>query len=92
MWKNTAELDRTTAEIMVHVHCTLDTSGYKHTVSIFSIIKIIRDLYRGIIDFKKVYQLRTNKYGTRRMIWLQIPTVLWLGEEPFLLAVQCTWG
>jgi hypothetical protein len=79
-----------TDEIMVHVHCTLDTSGYKHTVSVFLIIKIIRDLYRGIIDFKKVYQLRTNKYGIRRMIWLQIPTVLCLFT--FLLAVQCTWG
>jgi len=47
-------------------------------VSVFLIIKNVRESHRGIIDFKKVYQLRTNKYGMRRVIWLQIPMALWL--------------
>jgi hypothetical protein len=55
------------------------TSDYKHMVSVFLIIIYIRDLYGGITEFKKVYQPRNNKYGMRRVIWLQIPTVLWLG-------------
>jgi hypothetical protein len=73
---------------MVLGHCTPDTSGYKHTVSVFLIIKNIRDSYRGIIDFKKVYQPRTNKYGMRRVIWLQIPMVLWLGGG--IISLSCS--
>ena len=42
-------------------------------------IKGIRELYRVISDFKKGYQPRTNIVQDERVIWLQIPTVLWLG-------------
>jgi len=27
-----------------------------------------------------------------RLICLQTPTVSWLGEEPFLSAIECAWG
>ena len=37
-------------------------------------IKNIRDLYRGISDFKKGHQPRTNIEKMRRLIWLQTPT------------------
>jgi len=37
--------------------------------------KNIRDLYRGINEFKKGYQPRTNLYRVRRVIWLQTATV-----------------
>jgi hypothetical protein len=30
-------------------------------------------------DFKKGYQLRTNKVKIRMVVWLQTPTVFWLG-------------
>jgi hypothetical protein len=39
--------------------------------------KNIRDLYRGN-EFKG-YQSRTNKVKDERMIWLQTPTVFWVG-------------
>ena len=42
-------------------------------------IKNIRDLYRGISDFKKGYQPRTNIVKMRQVIWSQAPTVFWLG-------------
>jgi hypothetical protein len=40
-------------------------------------IKSIRDLYSGINDSEKGYHDKTN-IG-RRAIWLQSPTVFWLG-------------
>jgi hypothetical protein len=40
-------------------------------------IKHVRNLYRGISDFKKCYQPRTNI--VKDEIWLQTPTVFWLG-------------
>jgi flagellar basal body rod protein FlgC len=39
-------------------------------------INNIRDLYRGINDFKKGYQPRTIIVKTRKEIWLRTPTVL----------------
>jgi len=37
-------------------------------------IKIIRDFYRGINDFKKGYQPRTNTVKMTKVIWFQTPT------------------
>jgi len=42
-------------------------------------IKNIRDLYRGISGFKEGYQPITNLVKMRMGIWLQTPTVFWLG-------------
>jgi len=42
-------------------------------------IKNIRDLYRGINDFKKGYQPRTNIVKMTKVIWFQTPTAFWLG-------------
>jgi len=42
-------------------------------------VKNIRYLYRSISDFKKGYQSRTNALMDEKGIWLQIPTVFWLG-------------
>ena len=42
-------------------------------------IKNIMDLYRGISDFKKGYQPRTDVVKDEKVIWLQTATVLWLG-------------
>jgi hypothetical protein len=39
-------------------------------------IKLVRNLYRGINDFKKGYQPRTNI--VKDEIWLQTRTVFWL--------------
>ena len=41
-------------------------------------IKNIRDMYRGIIDFKNGYQPRTNIVKMRQVILSQDPTVFWL--------------
>ena len=41
-------------------------------------IKNIRDLYRGISDFKKGYQPRTNIVKLRQVIWSGARTVFWL--------------
>ena len=49
-------------------------------------IKNTRDLYRGFNDFKKGYQLRTNIIKMRSVIWLQIPTVFWLGRRTLSLS------
>jgi hypothetical protein len=35
--------------------------------------------FRGISNFKKDYQLRTNIARDERGDWLQTPTVFWLG-------------
>ena len=42
-------------------------------------IKIIRDLYRGMNDFKKGYQTRTNTVKDEKGDWLHTFTVFWLG-------------
>jgi len=49
----------------------------------------IRDVYRGINDFKKGYQPRCNVVKDekgdlvaermRKVTWLQTPTILWVG-------------
>jgi len=39
----------------------------------------IRDLYRGINDFKKVYQPRCNIVNDEKGDLVADPTVLWLG-------------
>ena len=36
-------------------------------------------MYRGISDFKKVFQARCNIVRMRKVTWLHTPTVLWLG-------------
>ena len=41
-------------------------------------IKNIRYLHRCINDFKKGYQLRTNRLKDDKVTWLQTPTVFWL--------------
>jgi hypothetical protein len=49
--------------------------------------KNIRDLYRGINEFKKGYQPTTNmvKEGNGDLLADQV-------EELFLSAIKCTWG
>jgi hypothetical protein len=42
-------------------------------------IKNIRDLCKGIINFKKGYQPRTIKVKDEKVIWLQTLTVFLLG-------------
>ena len=42
-------------------------------------MKNIAHLYRGISDFKKGYQSRTNIVKDEKVICLQTPTVCWLG-------------
>jgi len=49
-------------------------------------IKTIRELYRGVIDFKKSYQTRTNVVKMGRVIWLQTPTEFWLGARNISLS------
>jgi hypothetical protein len=41
--------------------------------------KNIRDSHRGIDGLKKGYQPRINVVKRRMVIWLQTPTVFWLG-------------
>ena len=50
-------------------------------------IKNNRDLYRGITDFKKGYQARTDIVKMRRVLGLQPATVLWLGGGT--ISVSC---
>jgi len=42
-------------------------------------VENIRDLYRGISDFQKGYQPRTNIVKDEKGDCLQTPTVFWLG-------------
>jgi len=49
-------------------------------------IKHIRHLYRGISDFKKGYQPRTNIVRDDKGIWLQTPTVFWLRGQTISLS------
>ena len=42
--------------------------------------KNVRHLYRGFVYFKEGYQPRTNTVKDERVIWLQTPTVFWLGR------------
>jgi hypothetical protein len=51
-------------------------------------IKSIRDLYRGISDFKKGYQPRTNIVQNDKGVWLQAPTIFWLGGGT--VALSCS--
>ena len=44
-------------------------------------IKNIRDLYRSINDFKKVYQPTTNIEKDDKVVSLQTPKEFWLGAE-----------
>jgi hypothetical protein len=44
-------------------------------------IKNIREFYKGISDFKKGYQPRTNIIKGERVIWLRTSTVLRVGGE-----------
>ena len=44
-------------------------------IETYNKIKYNRDFYRGIDDFKKGYQLRTNIVKDEKVIWLQIPKV-----------------
>jgi hypothetical protein len=46
------------------------------------------ELYSGINDFKKGYQLRTNITKTRQVIWLQTARVFRLGVGIILLSYQ----
>jgi hypothetical protein len=46
-----------------------------------SIIKNIRDFYKGISDFKKGYQPRTTIGKKRQLTWSQTPTVSWVCGE-----------
>jgi len=49
-------------------------------------MKNIRDLYRGISDFKKAYQPRTHRVKDEKVIWLPTPTVFWLGGRTIFLS------
>jgi hypothetical protein len=42
-------------------------------------MKNIKDLYRGINDFKNGYQPKTNIEKDDKSDWLHTPTVFWLG-------------
>jgi len=55
-------------------------------------MKYIRDLYRGINDFNKGYQSRTNKVKKEKVIWLQTPTTFWLGEGNISLSCSMYMG
>ena len=55
-------------------------------------IKNIRDLYKCINDFKKGYQLRTNRLKDDKVTWLQTATVFWLGGGIITLSYCTTWG
>jgi len=48
--------------------------------------KNIRDLYRGINDFKRGYQPRTNIVKDERDDWLRNPTIFWLGGGTIYLS------
>ena len=55
-------------------------------------INNIRDLYRGINDFKKGYQPRTYSKGQERRFGCRLPQYYDEVEELFLPVVECTWG
>jgi hypothetical protein len=82
--KNTCRAGQATDEITLYVHCN---AGYlrlqTHGFGIFNNKKNIRDLYRGIDDLKKVYQVRNNIVHDEKVIWLPIPPRVWLGRETF---------
>jgi hypothetical protein len=54
-------------------------------------IKNIGDLFRGISDFKKGYQPRTNIVNDEKDDLVTDPTVFWLGGGNPVSAFQCTW-
>jgi hypothetical protein len=55
-------------------------------------LEFIRDFYRYIINFKKGYQSRTNELRMRTVIWLQTPTVIWLGKRNISLSSSMHMG
>ena len=63
----------------------VDISGRKYLIAKVNELetkhknKNIRDLYRGISDFQKGYQPRTNIVKDEKGDCLQTPTVFWLG-------------
>jgi hypothetical protein len=75
MWKNTVELDRSQMKLRCMCIAYWIPQATRHGVSIFN-NKKFGNLYRGIIDFKKVYQPRTNKYGMRRVIGYRFHSTL----------------
>jgi len=54
-------------------------------------IKNIRDLYRGISDFKKGYQPRTNIVYDEKVDLVADPSIFWLGGGHFLSAIEYAW-
>jgi hypothetical protein len=54
--------------------------------------KNIRDLYRGINDFKKGYQPRTNIVKDENGNLVRLPQYFGYMEELIISAIKCTWG
>jgi hypothetical protein len=54
--------------------------------------KNIRDLFRGISDFKRGYQPRTNVVKMRRVTGCRLPQYFGWVEESFLPGVEYTRG
>jgi hypothetical protein len=52
-------------------------------------IKKIRDLHRGITEFKKNYQPRTNLVKDEKVIYLQILIKSLIGGKLLLSAIEC---
>jgi len=57
-----------------------------NVLGINSMTKNIRDLYRGISDFKKGCQPRTDVVTMRGVICLQTPRVFWPGGRNISLS------
>ena len=55
-------------------------------------IKNIMGLYRGISDFKKGYQPRTNIVKDKKGDLLQTPTVFWIGGGTISLSYRIYMG
>jgi hypothetical protein len=52
---------------------------------------MIRDLYRGITEFKKGYQPRTNLVTDKRGDLLAVPHNISNWLKNYVLATECTW-
>jgi hypothetical protein len=56
-------------------------------------INNVRDLYRGITDYRKEYQPRTIIVKAEKGdVVCRLPQYYDEVEELFLLAIECTWG
>ena len=55
-------------------------------------IEKIRDLFKGIIDFKKGYQPRTNIVENEKDDLVTDPTVFWLGGRTLSLRLSMYMG